>query len=229
MKNMGATTLRVVGGEYDADEARRTAVHAADVLDRAKNCASFDEAVADCEVVVGTTSRHDPWHMPVLDVEEAFTALAASPSPPATAALVFGPEDRGLGNEELSRCHVLASIPTGDAYASLNLAQAAVVCLYEWRRVWRVAARGMLQTGAPSAPPPSEQAEAGGRRASAASQAAALEDLRAALTEIGFLHGDQSERVMASVASMLTRGGLDEREVRILRGLVRQVRWAARR
>ena len=49
------------------------------------------------------------------------------------------------------------------------------------------------------------------------------------LVEIDFLHCDQSDRVMATIASMLTRSGLDEREVSILRGMVRQIRWAARR
>jgi tRNA C32,U32 (ribose-2'-O)-methylase TrmJ len=57
----------------------------------------------------------------------------------------------------------------------------------------------------------------------------AIADLEGALGEIGFLDGDQGERVMASVASILVRSGLDERESRIVRGIARQIRWAARR
>jgi tRNA/rRNA methyltransferase len=150
---------------------------------------------------------------------------AASGLEPSHVALVFGPEDRGLSNEELSRCHRLAFVPTAGDYSSLNLAQAVVVCLYEWLQVTRkkrtgTALRNVAEAGtAPDSP----------ARASAAAQTAALDDLREVLVEIDFLHGDQADRVMATIASMLTRSGLDEREVSILRGLVRQIRWAARR
>jgi tRNA/rRNA methyltransferase len=218
IKNMGAGELVVVGGEYDADEARRTAVHAADVFDARRSAATFAEAVASAALVVGTTSRDKPWSIPVEEVGDVLAQVASRGIDPAGIALVFGPEDRGLSNEELARCHRLAYVPTAGDYASLNLAQAVVVCLYEWLQVTRgkraVTAARATETAAP---------------ASASAQKQALDDLREVLVEIDFLHGDQSDRVMATVASMLTRSGLDEREVSILRGLVRQIRWASRR
>jgi tRNA/rRNA methyltransferase len=231
IKNMGAGTLAIVGGEYDADEARRTAVHAADVFDAREIAASFEEAVATASLVIGTTSRDKPWSIPVEEIGDVLAGVARRGLDPAGVALVFGPEDRGLSNEELARCHCLAYVPTAGDYASLNLAQAVVVSLYEWLQVSRGRPRG-----AGTAPGPREDAPAAGAEtsetaapASAAAQNAALEDLRDVLVEIDFLHGDQSDRVMATIASMLTRSGLDEREVRILRGLVRQIRWATRR
>ena len=127
-------------------------------------------------------------------------------------ALVFGPEDHGLDNEQLARCHRLAYVPTAEVYASLNLAQAAVVCLYEWMR------------SNPNASPPPPAAAADDRM-----QAEALADLQSVLEEIGFLEGDQAARVMGTIRSILTRSGLDEREVAILRGMARQIRWSARR
>ena len=161
--------------------------------------------------------------MPVRPIDEVFAEARARGLEPSSIALVFGPEDRGLNNEELARCHRIAFVPTSGEYSSLNLAQAAVVCLYEWLQSGRPG-RGTIP-GAASA----TSAPAGESPASASAMREALADLADVLAEIGFLHGDQSERVMATVASMLTRGGLDDREVRILRGMVRQIRWAARR
>lgn len=214
IKNMGAGALFVVGGEYDRDEARRTAVHAGDVFDARVEAATFEDAVAACSLVIGTTSRQQPWQIPVEPIDRVFAQACARGLEGPDIALVFGPEDRGLSNEELARCHRLAFVPTACEYSSLNLAQAVVVCLYEWLR------SGRRQVG----PRPGDPAPA-----AAGAQADALADLRDVLEEIGFLDGDQGERVMASITSMLTRGGLDEREVSILRGIVRQIRWAARR
>lgn len=223
IKNMGAGDLVVVGGDYDADEARRTAVHAADLFDARVEAATLEDAVACCRFVVGTTSRGNPWNIPVGDIDAVFDEARGRALDAGDLALVFGPEDRGLNNDELSRCHRAATIPTAGEYDSLNLAQAVVVCLYEWRRGGRASA---TRTAAPR---PASREDGAAVAADAAAVAAALADLRLVLEEIGFLHGDQDERVMATVSSMLTRGGLDEREVRILRGLVRQVRWASRR
>ncbi len=215
-KNMGAAGLAVVGGSFDPDEARRTAVHADDVFDARRKPASLDEAVAGSALVIGTTSRRQPWAIPVRDVGEAFADARARGLAGGDVALVFGPEDSGLDNATLARCHMVACIPTADEYASLNLAQAVVVCLYEWLRGSRE------QSGVPSHPEHDPPADA-------ATQAAALADLSGVLAEVGFLEGDQGERVMASVASMLVRGGLSARDASILRGIARQVRWAVRR
>ncbi|HYC53933.1 MAG TPA: TrmH family RNA methyltransferase [Candidatus Binatia bacterium] len=221
IKNMGAGELRIVGGRYDRDEARRTAVHAGDVFDARCEVATFDAAVEGCAVIIGTTSRQNPWHIPVEPVREVAQACARDlrrQDGRVLVAFVFGTEERGLSNAEAARCHRLASVPTAGEYASLNLSQAAVVCLYEWMMASSAAFAAADEPAADRA-----------RAADAGAVAGALADVEAMLGEIGFLEGDQARRVMATIASMLTRGGLDEREVRILRGIVRQVRWYARR
>lgn len=236
IKNMGAGRLVVLGGEYDRGEALRTAVHADDVFEARLEATSFDEAVASSSFVIGTSPREAPWRMPVRSIDEVFAEARARGLEPSSIALVFGPEDRGLNNEELARCHRIAFVPTSAEYSSLNLAQAAVVCLYEWLQSGRPGRGAIPGAGAASTPAAlgsgGEDGSASGVSSAPASASAmreALADLAGVLAEIGFLHGDQSERVMATVASMFTRGGLDDREVRILRGMVRQIRWAARR
>jgi tRNA/rRNA methyltransferase len=221
MKNMGVDELVVVGGEYD-EEARRTAVHADDVFRSIRAAGTLDDALANATCVVATTSREIPWKLPVAPIDEVFSDVRSC-GPEAHVALVLGPEDHGLSNEELARCHRIASIPTAGEYVSLNLAQAAVICLYEWMRSQR------RMHGEPARSAGDGRATDGGARASDRAQSAAMADLADVLAEIGFLDGDQAERVMASIRSMLSRAGLDEREVTILRGIVRQIRWAARR
>lgn len=240
IKNMGGGSLFVIGGDYDADEARRTSVHAADVFDARLAVATFDEAVATASLVIGTSPRERPWSIPVEEVGAVFAQASQRGLEASDVALVFGPEDRGLSNEELARCHRVAFVPTAGEYASLNLAQAVVICLYEWLQVSRGARRepasrdgGAVQQTDVSLAATADvrvAATAGDSvaPATASAQTAALDDLRAVLEGIGFLDGDQGDRVMATLASMLTRGGLDEREVSILRGLARQIRWAAR-
>jgi tRNA C32,U32 (ribose-2'-O)-methylase TrmJ len=75
-KNMGAGPLAVVGGSFDADEARRTAVHAADVFDARTEAKSLPDALAGCSLVVGTTARDGPYRERGRDIRDAAADIA---------------------------------------------------------------------------------------------------------------------------------------------------------
>jgi tRNA/rRNA methyltransferase len=125
--------------------------------------------------------------------------------------LVFGPEDFGLSNLEIAQCQRLITIPTAPEYPSLNLAQAVMVVAYEV----------MLAAGA--ARDPSEAAEF-----SPASEVEAMHQRMAeALIAIGFLPEDNPDHLMLTVRAMLGRSGIRPRELDILNGIARQVRWVA--
>jgi tRNA/rRNA methyltransferase len=125
-------------------------------------------------------------------------------------ALVFGSEDSGLTNEELRFCQQLVTIPTDQTYASLNLAQAVLLCCYE---VFIAA-----QDASVAAPRSLAVAER---------QELMYEKLKHALLKIGFLHGDNPEHIMFALRRLLGRAGLEDRDVRILLGLARQLDWYA--
>jgi tRNA/rRNA methyltransferase len=185
------------------------AVHARDVLDAMQVHSSLRAAVADCGLVVGTTCR------PGLYREGAMTPRGLAPRLIATAvdnrvALVFGSEDSGLTNEELRFCQQLVTIPTDQTYASLNLAQAVLLCCYE---VFIAA-----QDASVAAPRSLAVAER---------QELMYEKLKHALLKIGFLHGDNPEHIMFALRRLLGRAGLEDRDVRILLGLARQLDWYA--
>lgn len=134
MSNFGFMRLRVVNPYELAFREARSAVGAAPLLAQAKEFKSLEEAAADCSLVVGTTalSRRDPQHT-VRDLPQGARLIRKRLST-GRVALLFGSEKRGLSNEDLSHCHWLLRIPTGDEHRSMNLGQAVAVCLYEFAR-----------------------------------------------------------------------------------------------
>jgi len=208
MKNMGLGSLRLVGPPpgLDAAEARALAYGAWDVLDGAWVAPTLREATADATLVAGTTGRPLP---------RAWTPRQLAEDAPARAAggrtsLVFGPEATGLRNDELALCHVTVHIPSDPAHPSLNLAQAVLVLAYE------------IRVSALAAAPLSA-----GERATAGEIESALEDLARALLAIGYLNPDNPDKVLAELRGLLARAGPTPRETTLLRGLARQIRWAA--
>lgn len=143
MKTMGFTDLRIVAsrreqppGEenhevlWEDPQARAFAHGSADIL---AQCTAFDslrEAVADRELVIGTTARRRGMRTEYATPRELQSLLAGGERG-TRIALVFGREESGLSNEELELCHIATSIPMRRTYPSLNLAQAVMVYCYE--------------------------------------------------------------------------------------------------
>jgi TrmH family RNA methyltransferase len=137
--NFGFHHLRLVHPYDPAFREARSAVGASSVLNQAKVFSSVAEAVADCTLIVGTTAiGHREIHHPVHALKDGASLLqqelSAPPGQPARAAILFGSEKVGLSNQDLTHCHWLMHIPTGDEQKSMNLGQAVAVCLYELAR-----------------------------------------------------------------------------------------------
>lgn len=129
MKNFGFADLAVVAIHPPTWSEITSAVNATDVLTNAHVYASLAEAVADCNLVVGTTD-----HTRVENKQTVFTPIDLSRTLAEAdykLALVFGSEKHGLTKEDLSHCHRVMSIPTLPGCPSMNLGQAVAVCCYE--------------------------------------------------------------------------------------------------
>ena len=208
MKNFGLGDWAVVElGTHDFAAARRVAVHAEELLDRPRLCATLDEAVADCAWVVGTSSRPVPGRRRLPPAAVAREVVARAP---ARTALVFGDERSGLSNAEVLRCHDLSAIPSGEEQPSLNLAQAVLVYCYALRE----AALG-------GDPPPRPRAAA----ATDAELSALREVLRGVLRESGFLAGPERHAVR-DLCDTLVRSRLTRREAALWSAALRKVRRA---
>jgi TrmH family RNA methyltransferase len=213
MKNMGLTRLCLVEPPVGLSdpEARALAYGAWDVLDGARVAPSLADAVAASTFVVGTTGRD----LPGAWTPRRLAREASGRSAGGALSVVFGPEASGLTSAELALCHVEVHAPTHPDHASINLAQAVLLVAYELR----------LATGA---------GEAGGSEDAAPDQAtageleAAVQDLRAALLDAGYLDPANPDLILAELRRLLARAAPTRREVTLLRGLARQVGWAGR-
>ena len=145
MSNFGFSHLRVVNPYEKAFRTARSAVGAADLLANAEQYTTVAEAVADCTLVVGTTAvRHRAVQHPLRRLEYGARRirkhLGSGP-----VAILFGSERYGLSKQDLSYCHWLIRIPTGDQNISMNLGQAVAICLYELIRDGRAAGKSEKQ------------------------------------------------------------------------------------
>lgn len=145
MSNFGFLNLRVVNPYDVAFREAKSAMGAAPLLASAQEFQTVAEAVADCSLVVGTTSiGHRALQHPLRRLEYGARLirkeLAAAKARGATA-LLFGSEKFGLTNEDMGHCDWLMRIPTRDEHGSMNLGQAVAICLYEMARNSKAALR----------------------------------------------------------------------------------------
>jgi tRNA (cytidine32/uridine32-2'-O)-methyltransferase len=212
LKNMGMRSLRLVSPPPDLHEEthRALAYGAWDVLDGARTCASLAEAVADTHLVVGTSGRAS-----AEAVAPRALAEIVSGRPSDRVALVFGPEASGLRNDELALCHLTVRIPSDPECPSLNLAQAVLVVAYELRVAALARASASPET---TTPEPAAVGEV----------EAALRDLQRVLLAIGYLNAADPDGLVGEGRALLSRARATPREVTLLRGLARQIAWAAR-
>ena len=133
MKNMGLKDLMLVNPRFfPHEDATARASGAEDVLDAARVAASLDEALSDCVFVAGASARSRSIGWPSMAPRECAARLV-SENANGTVAAVFGPENSGLTNEDLDRCHTLLTIPTDPGFSSLNIAMAVQILAYELR------------------------------------------------------------------------------------------------
>ena len=208
MKNFGFEELWIVG-EHPAllPVSGWWASGADDVLAAAHYAPTLQDAVADAHLTVATTSmrgRTSPVSFTARTLGERYATLTEE----QTLALVFGREDSGLTREELMLCQHTAAIPTNGAFPTMNLAQSLCVFAYELSQIARS---------------PSERA-----RAKAADVERLHQRARELLLEVGFLHENNPDRIYDDLRAMLSRADLDEREVTIALGIIRQIEWKVR-
>ncbi len=212
--NMGCPNLILAKpANWDPDRARSLATGTGqDVLARMRIESTLEDAIKDMAAVYGTTARGGGWRKGILTPAQAAPHMHEVLQQDEPVAIVFGPEDRGLTNEETSLCTRLLTIPTASEHTSLNVAQAVVILLYEC----------FIKTpGAPfrpAGPPQSRLATHGERETLYAT-------LQETLTDIDFLKGDNPGYWMLPVRRFLERTPLRRHEFNLLMGVCRQVQW----
>ena len=242
MKNFCLNQLVLVNPQCDylGDEALRMAVHAGDVLQAAKVVNTLPEGLQGCKRAVATTARSRDWEIPLEPPRIALPWLLEEIGQPA--ALIFGPEDRGLSNEELNYAQRFMRIPTNPEYSSLNLATAVGICCYELATISEIFSENYSKIGNYSKIQLQTEAEKekisqGAMKSSSINNSeydiAPLEvvegyykQLESVLLTISYLYPHTVASRMEKFRQMYNRAQLRTKEVAMLRGVLRQTLWA---
>ncbi len=229
MKNMQLEELILVNPQCDrdCDEARRMAVHGIDVLEKARIVSSLPEALQGCQKAIATTARSRSIPTTLESPKEALPWLLTEN---VNSALIFGPEERGLSNIELNYAQRFVCIPANPAYPSLNLAQAVAICSYE---LYQADCDRSIDTSESYVKLPKEENNDSSVTAQKQANLDTLEQyyqhLEQVLLEIGYLYPHTTPAKMEKFRRLYNKANLSEREVAMLRGILRQVMWAINR
>jgi tRNA/rRNA methyltransferase len=212
MHGFGFTDLRLVNEYSISLEKARSAIDASDILATAREFATVADAVADCNLIVGTTAVGErKQDHPLYTLAQAGGSICSTLET-ARVAVLFGSEKTGLSNDALSHCNWLMTIPMhpspGLRHASMNLGQAAAVCLYELIRKADTSAESDMQ--------PAAQAEDLER---------VTELLARMLASIGYARRRPAGADPTAVRRMVRRLNLNQSDARKWIGILRQLLW----
>ena len=206
-KNMGIEKLFVVGhSNSDIEEIKKMATHfSSDVVENMRCFNQLGEALSGFHYIVGTTSRLGSVRGPVVHPREMAEQIVDI-SQKNKVAILFGPEDAGLANDDLKYCHLLVTIPTSDDLKSINLSHAVMILCHEIFTA---------RTPSPERFTP--------KLATSFELEGMYNHLKEVFVKIGFINLENPEYWMTSIRRFLSRTKLFSKEVQIIRGICRSV------
>jgi len=214
-ENFGIKELRLVAPRCDPFDAMaiKMAVKGKKLLESAQHYPSLLDAISDCCQVIATCGRTDHGTIPLCGLEEAIK-WSQKTSEESPLALIFGREDRGLTNQELLLAQKVLTLETLSGYQSLNLSHAVAIVLHELHRSEKNRFT-YKQIGENENDP-----------ASPLQVNDCLKDAERLLLEIGFLFEHTAKARMSKIRALIQRAEIRPAEVSLIRGVLRQVRWA---
>lgn len=208
MKNMGLSQLYLVDPRVFPDpEAESRAAGAKDLLANAVVVDSVEEAIADCQLVIGTSARERSYDLPLLDLETAADQVVQE-SASGQIAILFGRETMGLNNAEMLMCNRHLYIDANPEYPVLNVAQAIQLVCYELRRAAR------KSDGRPAEPAPYPRQH---------EMVLFYEHLERVLRVTNFIIPQHEGRVMDKLKRYFNRSRPEKTELGMLRGILASV------
>jgi tRNA/rRNA methyltransferase len=209
MANFGLEDLRLVRPRdgWPQERAWPSASGADWPLDNARVFATLEEAVADLHHLYATTARPREVVLPIITPREAAAGLHEAVDQGLNVGLLFGGERAGLETQDIALCQAIVTIPIDPRFRSLNLAQAVAINGYEWRTQFADRPPVAFRDGAP----PADQAMMRGLYG----------QLEGELDAAGFFHPPEKKPSMVrNLRAIFARAGLNEQEVRTLRGVI---------
>lgn len=212
MKNMGLHHLVLVNPkEFPHAEATARAAGAGDILESALVVDSLTTAISDCHFIVGTSARLRSVAWPLSDPRQCVDRLIPRLKDQQRIAFVFGNEQSGLSNEELSLCHAHLHIPCNEDFSSLNVAAAVQIVAYELRMSLHQNTPAELLYEIESKPITADEMER------------FFISLENCLIQLGYLKPSQPKKLMLRLRRLFNRAIIEENEMNILRGIINSI------
>lgn len=208
MLNFGLTELRLVAPRdgWPNSSAGPAAAGADIILEKAQVYVTLADSVADISHLYATTVRKRGVVKPVVTPEEAARQIHAEPE---RCAIMFGAERSGLDSDELAMARTIITVPINPQFGSLNLAQAVILCAYEWSKHQALESPPRVDLD-----PPSPQFELDGM----------IAQLFEMLEPKGyFLPEDRAPVTRRTLRTLLTKPAWSAQEVRTVRGILRTI------
>jgi len=213
MKNMGLSQLYLVDPRvYPSEEADSRAAGAKDLLDSAVVVNTMDEAIADCQLVIGTSARNRTFDLPIFDAHDCAKKVVGE-AQQGKVAIIFGRETMGLHNSELQKCNYHVYIPANPEYPVLNVSAAIQLVCYE---IWQAHTKqDFVKQEEPY--PLTRDMEL------------FYEHLESALRKTNFIIPQHEGRVMDKLRRYFNRSRPERTELNMLRGILTSVDETAAR
>lgn len=212
MLNFGLEDLRLVAPRdgWPNPSAGPAASGADLVLDRARVYERVSDAIADLSLVYASTVRPRDMAKAVRTPEEAIRDADAANAP---WGILFGAERSGLENDEVALADQILTIPVNPVFSSLNLAQAVIVCAYEWHRHRPMA----VPAEVPRVPAPK------------ADWQGLFDSLEADLAARGYFRtAERKPSQIRALRTLFLNGGFTAQEIQTLRGVLKTLTWPVR-
>ena len=216
MLNCGLLNLRLVKPReaWPNEKAVAAAAGATEVLDRARLFDTSAQAVADLNRLYATSARPRDLVKPVLSPRAAAQEMAGLMAQGDKIGILFGAERSGLDNDDVTLADAIIEVPVNPDFSSLNLAQAVLICAYEWRMA-------AILAGVPGQPDSPRRGRPRAERASKQDMAGFYAHLEAELDGAGFLYpSEKRARMVRNIRNLFARADMTAQEVRTLRGII---------
>lgn len=211
MANFGLTDLRIVNPRdgWPSEKARAAASRADHVIDKVQVFDSLEAAIADLTFVYATTARSREVAKPVQGPDEAAAKVTSLGVQGLATGYIFGRERWGLNNEEVALADAIVTLPVDPNFASLNIAQAVLVCAYEWRKT---ATNGALPFVLDTEANPPVQKD---------DLLRFFEHLEGALDRVTFFRPvERRPHIVRNIRNIFQKAELTDQEVKTLRGII---------
>ncbi len=211
MMNFGFKNLRIVNPTADIEslETKKMALKASVILDNATVYDDLAGALSDCNITIGTTTRHGKYRNDFMHPEEASDFVRKNVDN-NKIALIFGREDFGLSTEDLGLCNHFITIPTDKEFSSINLSHAVSLILYEVKKRYS-----------------DDNSESNENMVYAENSEIEklFSHMRKSLVDIEFLDKSNPDHILMAFRKIFGRAGLNDRDVNILHGLFSRIDW----